>query len=204
MFAVIPLVFTASWASGINPYLLVTLTCLLGRADWVSVPAAFLRTDVLIAAIVLTVIDMIVDKVALLDSAWDAANTIVRPIAGAVVAVLLADPTTPLLTAAVAATGGAIALITHIAKATTRLAVNTSPEPVSNILVSFFEDLLVAGVVLLAIVSPWLAGGIALVALCLSVTAAVIAVRVLRKAGKHGWSFLQRKKAETQIAAIAP
>ena len=83
-------------------------------------------------------------------------------------------------TVAIAAAGGAVALVTHLAKATTRLAVNTSPEPASNVVVSVAEDIAVAGVVVVAVVNPRVAAGIALVLL---VAACVIALLLVR-AGK--------------------
>lgn len=177
MEAVIPLAFTASWASGINPYLLVFLMGILGRLTSMEVPSAFERLDVLIVFAVLVVIDAIADKVMWLDSAWDVFNTAIRPIAGGTVAILIASPSLELPTAVIAASGGAVALITHLAKATTRIAVNASPEPASNIAVSFAEDLAIVGVVLLAIWYPWLAGGIALALFLIAVVVALLLVR---------------------------
>lgn len=182
MEAVIPLAFTASWASGINPYLLVFLMGILGRLTSMEVPSAFERLDVLIAFAVLVVIDAIADKVMWLDSAWDVFNTAIRPIAGGTVAILIASPSLELPTAVIAASGGAVALITHLAKATTRIAVNASPEPASNIAVSFAEDLAIVGVVLLAIWYPWLAGGIALALFLIAVVVALLLVRTARAA----------------------
>ena len=176
----IPLAFTASWASGINPYLLVLLMGVLGRfADW-DVPAALERTDVLIVFAVLAVIDTVADKVMLVDSVWDAINTAIRPLAGAVVAVLIASPTVDLPTAVIGAAGGIVALITHLAKATTRIAINTSPEPASNVVVSVLEDVAVAGTVAVAIVNPWVAATIALVLLVVAVTVALVLLRTAR------------------------
>lgn len=182
MEAVIPLAFTASWASGINPYLLVFLMGILGRLTSMEVPSAFERLDVLIVFAVLVVIDAIADKVMWLDSAWDVFNTAIRPIAGGTVAILIASPSLDLPTAVIAASGGAVALITHLAKATTRIAVNASPEPASNIAVSFAEDLAIVGVVLLAIWYPWLAGGIALALFLIAVVVALLLVRTARAA----------------------
>ena len=67
----IPLAFTASWASGINPYLLVLMMGLLGRFAGVDVPPAFERVDVLLVFAVLTVVDAVADKIMLVDSGWD-------------------------------------------------------------------------------------------------------------------------------------
>ncbi len=177
----IPLAFTASWASGINPYLLVVLVGLLGRIGGLDVPPAFERTDVLIVFAVLVVIDAIADKIMYLDSFWDAFNTVIRPLAGAVSAVLIASPQVELPTAVVAAAGGVVALVTHLAKATTRLAVNTSPEPASNVAVSFAEDLAVTGTVVVAVLNPWVAAAIAAVLLVAGVTVAVLLATVARK-----------------------
>jgi hypothetical protein len=180
MVSALPLAFTAAWASGINPYLLVLMMGLLGRfAGW-EVPAGLERVDVLVIFAVLAVVDTIADKVMLVDSAWDAVNTVIRPVAGGVVAALIAAPTTDIPTAAIAAGGGLIALVTHLAKATTRLAVNTSPEPASNVVVSVAEDVAVAGVIVVAVVNPWVAAAIALVLLTAAVMIAVVAARAAR------------------------
>ena len=82
--------------------------------------------------------------------------------------------------APVGAAGGAVALVTHLAKATTRLAVNTSPEPASNVVVSVAEDIAVAGVVVIAVVNPWVAAAIALALLVGAVIVAVLLVRAGR------------------------
>jgi hypothetical protein len=182
MESAIPLAFTASWASGINPYLLVLLMGIAGRlTDW-DIPVAFERTDVLIVFAVLALVDTVADKVMWLDSAWDAFNTVIRPLAGAVVAALIASPTVDLPTAVIAAAGGVVALITHLAKATTRLAVNTSPEPASNVAVSVAEDVAVAGTVVVAIVNPWIAAAIAAVFLVAGAFIAVVLARLARRA----------------------
>ena len=181
MEAAIPLAFTASWASGINPYLLVLLMGLLGRLAHLDVPPAFERTDVLIVLGVLVVVDAVADKVMYLDSAWDALNTAIRPLAGAVVAVLIATPQVDLPTAVIAAAGGVVALVTHLAKATTRLAVNTSPEPASNVAVSLGEDLAVTGVVVVAILNPWIAAALALILLLVAVGIAVLVGSAARR-----------------------
>ena len=108
-------------------------------------------------------------------------NTVIRPIAGAVVAVLIASPSVDLPTAVIAAAGGTVALITHLAKATTRIAVNTSPEPASNVAVSVAEDVAVAGTVAVAVVNPWVAATIALVLLVAAVVVALVLVRFARR-----------------------
>ena len=174
MTELVPLVFTSGWASGINPYLVVLLTGLVGRFGDLGVPEALTRTDVLIVAAVLATVDFIADKIAYVDSTWDAINTVIRPTAGAVIALLLSGDATTLEQATLAVTGGTTAFASHAVKSSVRLAVNTSPEPASNVVVSLLEDITVTLVVLLAVVAPWVAAAIALALLLMGV--ALIAV----------------------------
>ncbi|WP_448317662.1 DUF4126 domain-containing protein [Streptomyces sp. CO7] len=153
--SVLPLVFTSGWASGVNAYAVVLLLGLFGAAGLTDeVPQALQRTDVLVAAGVLFLCEAVADKIPYLDSVWDAVHTVVRPLAGAVVGALLAGQSGSLPELAAGAVGGSTALVSHLVKAGTRMAVNTSPEPFSNVLVSVAEDLGVAGVVTLAIFHP--------------------------------------------------
>lgn len=160
--SVLPLVFTSGWASGINAYAVVLLLGIFG-ATGVSdeVPASLQRTDVLVVAAVLFLCEMVADKIPYVDSVWDTAHTVIRPVAGAVVAALLAGGDGSLPELAAGAVGGSTALASHLVKAGTRMAVNTSPEPFSNIAVSTVEDLGVAAVVTFALFHPVIAAGIA-------------------------------------------
>ncbi|WP_189024301.1 DUF4126 domain-containing protein [Nocardia rhizosphaerihabitans] len=166
--SVLPLIFTAGWASGINAYAVVFLLGLFGRIGWTDdVPPGLQRADVLVAAGVLFLIEAVADKIPYLDSFWDAVHTVVRPASGAVVSALIAgqDDSLPALFAA--AVGGTTALASHIVKAGTRMAVNTSPEPVTNIALSTAEDLGVGGILTLAMFFPVLAAVIAAVLLAI-------------------------------------
>jgi hypothetical protein len=170
----VPLVFTSGWASGINPYLVVLLTGVAGRVTDLGVPDALTRTDVLVVAAVLTAIDFVVDKTAYLDSTWDAVNTAIRPIAGAALALLISGDATTLQQAVLASLGGGTALASHLVKAGTRVAVNTSPEPISNIIVSLLEDTAVFFVTVVALVAPWVAALIAAILLACGLVVVVI------------------------------
>ncbi|MCE4948041.1 MULTISPECIES: DUF4126 domain-containing protein [Streptomyces] len=196
--SVLPLVFTSGWASGINAYAVVLLLGLLG-ATGVSdeVPAALERPDVLIVAGLLFVAEAIADKVPYVDSVWDAVHTVVRPIAGGVVAALLAGHDGSLPQLAAGAVGGSTALLSHLVKAGTRIAVNTSPEPASNILLSLVEDLGVAGLVAFALFHPWIAAGIAAVLLIAGIATVVFLWSRIRR-------YLRRRRerrAEERLAA---
>ncbi|TSB20837.1 DUF4126 domain-containing protein [Streptomyces sp. NBC_01525] len=160
--SVLPLVFTSGWASGINAYAVVLLLGLLGATGVTDeVPDALQRPDVLIAAAVLFLFEAVADKVPYVDSVWDAVHTVVRPVAGGVVAALLAGHDGSLPQVAAGAVGGSTALLSHLVKAGARIAVNTSPEPASNIVVSVVEDLGVAGLIAFAVFHPVAAAVIA-------------------------------------------
>lgn len=179
----LPWVFTSGWASGVNAYAVVLLMGLLGRfAGIEQVPGALQRTDVLVVAAVLFAVEVVADKIPYLDSAWDAVHTVVRPAVGAALGAMLAGEAGTLQQGLMATTGGASALASHVVKAYLRAAVNTSPEPVSNVAVSAAEDLTVAGVISLAVVNPWVAASIAGLLLLIGVLLVVLLWQRIRRA----------------------
>jgi hypothetical protein len=178
----LPLVFTSGWASGINAYAVVLLLGLTGRLGLSSqVPPALERTDVLVAAAVLFLCEAVADKIPYADTAWDVVHTVVRPVAGAVVAALLAGHQGSLSHLAAGAIGGSAALASHLVKAGTRMAVNTSPEPVSNIVLSLVEDLGVAAIVVFALFHPVAAAVIAGALLAAGLCVVVFAFSRIRR-----------------------
>ncbi|UUZ59669.1 DUF4126 domain-containing protein [Nocardioides sp. B-3] len=128
------LTFSSGWASGINAYLVVLV---LGVADRVNnfsqIPDVLTRWDVLTVAGFLYAMEFIADKIPYIDSSWDAISTAIRPTAGAVIGVLLAGDASTLDRAVLGVVGGGTALLSHPVKAGGRLAINSSPEPVTNI-----------------------------------------------------------------------
>ena len=136
----LPLAFSSGWASGVNCYLVVLV---LGIADQVGdyddIPDALGRWDVLTIAGILYAMEFVADKIPYVDSTWDVVSTLIRPTAGAVVGALLAGDVTAdqsLDKIVLASVGGVTALLSHLVKGGVRLAVNTSPEPVTNIGIS--------------------------------------------------------------------
>ena len=153
--SVLPLVFTSGWASGINAYAVVLLLGVFGATGLTDVvPESLQRPEVLVAAGVLFLCEAVADKNPYVDSMWDAVHTVIRPVSGAVVGALLAGQSGSLSDLAAGAIGGSTALASHAVKAGTRMAVNTSPEPFSNVIVSFAEDLGVGGIVTFAMFNP--------------------------------------------------
>ena len=178
-----PLVFTSGWASGVNAYATVLLLGLLGRfAGLDAVPEGLQRTDVLIAAAVLYAVEFAADKIPYVDSTWDAVHTAIRPTVGAAIGLLAAGDAETLDQALLTATGGVTALLSHFVKAGLRLAVNTSPEPASNIGVSLLEDFSVAGIIAVMLAAPWVAAGIAAVLLVLGSTLVILLAKRIRRA----------------------
>ncbi len=106
-------------------------------------------------------VEFLADKVPWIDSLWDMVHTAIRPIGGAVLALALADPSDPATQVIAFILGGGASLLTHGAKAGARAAVNTSPEPFSNIAVSTAEDVASAGLLWGAYNYPQVAAGIA-------------------------------------------
>ncbi|KOU98912.1 MULTISPECIES: DUF4126 domain-containing protein [Streptomyces] len=160
--SVLPLVFTSGWASGINAYAVVLLLGIFGRTGLTDeVPASLQRTDVLIVAAVLFLCEAVADKIPYVDSIWDTVHTVIRPVTGAVIGALLAGQSGSLSDITAGAVGGTTALASHFVKAGTRMAINTSPEPFTNVGMSIAEDLGVAGLVTFAMFHPLAAAIIA-------------------------------------------
>ncbi|MEU4036924.1 DUF4126 domain-containing protein [Streptomyces collinus] len=199
--SVLPLVFTSGWASGVNAYAVVLLLGLLGAAGVSDdVPQTLQRPEVLIVAGVLFLCEAVADKIPYVDSVWDAVHTVVRPAAGAWVGALLAGHGGSLPDAAAALIGGSTALASHGVKAGTRMAVNTSPEPFSNIALSLAEDLGVAGIVSFALFHPVAAACVAGVLLVSGLVVLVFLVSRIRR-------FLRRRaqrRRERRAAAPLP
>jgi hypothetical protein len=183
----LPLAFTSGWASGVNCYLVVLV---LGVADRVgdssSIPDVLARWDVLAIAGFLYAFEFVADKIPYVDSTWDAVSTLIRPTAGAVIGALLAGNVpedTSLDQIVLAGVGGTTALLSHLTKAGVRLAINTSPEPVTNIGVSVLEDVAVLGLVAFAVQHPRLAAAVAAVLLAAGLVVLVLVARLVRR----GW-----------------
>ena len=178
------LTFSSGWASGINAYLVVLV---LGIADRVGslaeVPDVLGRWDVLAVAGFLYAMEFIADKIPYIDSTWDAISTAIRPTAGAVIGVLLAGDASSLDQAVLGVVGGGTALLSHLAKAGGRLALNSSPEPVTNVLASLTEDAAVLGVVWFSLEHPRTAAAVAGVLLVLGLVMLVLLGRLVRR----GW-----------------
>jgi hypothetical protein len=192
----LPVVLTSGWASGINAYLVVLVLGLIGRiGDVAAIPEGLTRTDVLIVAAIMYVIELVADKIPYVDSLWDAVSTAIRPTVGVIIALLIAHNAPTLQQAILAASGGAAALASHLVKGGLRLIVNTSPEPASNIAVSVGEDVTVAGVTSLAVLNPTLAFVIAAVLFVLGLVLLVLLWTRVRRGWRRFRTWQARRAA---------
>lgn len=188
----LPLVFSSGWASGVNAYLVVLVLGITDRVSGVAeIPDVLGRWDVLVIAGLLYAMEFVADKIPYVDSAWDVVSTAIRPTVGAVIGVLLAGDADSLQQAVSGVVGGGTALLSHLVKAGGRLAINASPEPVTNITASVTEDVVVLGLVWFAVEHPRAAAGIAGVLLALGLVMLVLVARLVRR----GWRRLRRRRA---------
>ena len=147
----------ASWVAGINLYATVATLGLLGRFAGLKLPGELeVMTNwwVIGVALFLFVIEFIADKIQFVDSAWDVIHTFIRIPAGAVLAATAFGDFDRSVQVIAFLLGGGLALSSHGTKAATRALINTSPEPVSNIVVSLSEDVLAVVTIVLAVFLP--------------------------------------------------
>jgi hypothetical protein len=142
-----------AWTSGINLYATVAALGLAQAAGLVQLPPGLevlAHPAVIAVAVAMYFVEFFADKVPYVDSGWDAVHTFIRVPAGALLAARTLGPTNPALEVVAALAGGTVALAAHGTKATTRLAINASPEPFTNWVASVTEDIV-------ALVGVWAA-----------------------------------------------
>lgn len=187
----LPLSIANGWASGISAYGVLLIAGLLGRLGYADTPDALQRTDVMVFVGVLLALEFVADKIPYVDSIWDSIHTIIRPTIAAILGALIAGHAGDLQQAVDASSSGIVALLSHLTKGSLRLAINTSPEPVTNIGTSLAEDGTVIGITLLAWKYPWAAASIALVLLVLGMLLAYFLLSRIRR----GWVRLRERRA---------
>jgi len=158
---------STSLLAGWRLYLVTFVTGGAMRLGWIDLPDKLAALDVLASPWVLVIsgaaalFEFFADKIAFIDTLWDGIHTAVRPLGGALLALAIVDPGDPRWQVATFLLGGGAAFMAHAGKAGARALVNTSPEPVSNIVVSSSEDVATVGLLALAIANPLAAAIIA-------------------------------------------
>jgi hypothetical protein len=178
---------SVSLLSGWRLYLCVLATGLAMQFGVLPLPAHLHSLQILANPWVMGVagaaalLEFFADKVAWLDTVWDAIHSLIRPLGGALLALAVLDPADPVTQAIAFILGGGATLLAHGGKAGARAAVNTSPEPFTNVAVSTTEDLVTGGLLYLAYTNPALAGLVAAGLLILTIWLLLLARRVLRR-----------------------
>jgi len=187
----IALAASTSLLAGWRLYLVTLITGLGMKFGWVALPEQLQALDVLAnnwvlaIAAVGTFAEFFADKIAWVDSAWDAIHSFIRPLGGALLSLAIIDSGDPAWQVGSFLLGGGAALIAHAGKAGARTLVNTSPEPFSNVIVSTTEDIATGGLLALAIANPIAAALIAFGLVLLSLWLVFTARRALRNLIEH-------------------
>ncbi len=146
-----------AWASGIRLYAVLVFAGLLGRFQYVTLPADLRMLEnpwIIGLSGTLLVIEFLADKIPVVDSVWDSVHTFIRIPGGALLAALAMGEHDPAIMFGAGLLGGTLTAGTHAAKSASRVFINTSPEPVTNVAASLSEDALVATGLYLAISHP--------------------------------------------------
>jgi len=181
--------------AGVNLYLTVLIVGLAVRFDWLTLGPSYQTLEalghpwVLTVAGVFFVMEFFADKVPWLDSLWDTVHTVIRPVGGTLLALQALGDMPPYMEVLAALIAGGAALTTHGAKAGSRLLINHSPEPVSNVSMSLAEDVGVVGGTALVLISPVVAFGVFLVLLVVLWTIFPVLFRIIRSSL---WLVLQK------------
>lgn len=184
---VVALAASTSLLAGWRLYLVTLVTGLAMKFGWIDLPQHLAALDVLaspwvIAAAALgTLAEFFADKIAWVDSAWDAVHSFIRPLGGALLSLAIVDSADPIWQIASFLLGGGGALVAHAGKAGARTLVNASPEPFSNVAVSTAEDVATGGLLALAIANPIAAALIAAILVVASLWLALAARRALKR-----------------------
>jgi hypothetical protein len=183
----IALAASTSLLAGWRLYLVTLITGIGMRFGWIALPEQLQALDVLANNWVLaitavgTFAEFFADKIAWVDSAWDAIHSFIRPLGGALLSLAIVDAADPAWQVGSFLLGGGAALIAHAGKAGARTLVNASPEPFSNVIVSTGEDIATGGLLALAIANPIAAALIAFGLVLLSLWLVFAARRALAR-----------------------
>ena len=183
----IALASSISLLAGWRLYLVTFVTGLAMKFGWIALPEQLRALDVLANNWIIGIAgagalaEFFADKVAWVDSAWDAVHSFIRPLGGALLSLAIVDAGDPAWQIGSFLLGGGAAFLAHAGKAGARILVNASPEPFSNIAVSTAEDVATGGLLALAIANPIAAALIALILVILSLWLVLAARRVLKR-----------------------
>ena len=192
-----------AWTSGINLYATVAALGIAGRAEMIHLPQnleVLMHPGVIAIACIMYLIEFFADKIPYLDSGWDALHTFIRIPAGALLAARAMGDMNPALELMALLAGGTVAATAHGMKATTRLAINASPEPFSNWTASVTEDVAVLGSIWMIFHHPLFMLGLIILFVGLTVW---LVPKIFRKV-KQGFQALRNRLRRAKPDAPAP
>jgi hypothetical protein len=183
----VALAASVSLLAGWRLYLVVFATGVAMKFGWIALPDQLRALDALANGWIIGIAgagalaEFFADKIAWVDSAWDAVHSFVRPLGGALLSLAIVDAGDPAWQVGSFLLGGGAAFLAHAGKAGARTLVNTSPEPFSNVVVSTAEDVATGGLFALAIANPIAAALIAIILVMLSLWLVFAARRALKR-----------------------
>lgn len=184
-----------SWASGVNLYLTIAGLGIMDKMGIINLPGnleAISNPLIIAVAILMYAVEFFADKIPLVDSAWDSVHTFIRPLGGAALSYMAMADIGLVAQIPAALLSGTVAMDSHLTKATTRVAINTSPEPITNSIASVSEDAMVVGVLWMIINHPIVAGIIVI----LFVLFSIWFLRMMFRFVKKVFRFFLPKKAQ--------
>lgn len=193
------------WASGINLYLAVALAGICGRMGVLPLPGeldVLKHPLIIVVAVLLYAVEFVADKVPFVDSFWDSFHTIIRPGAAGLMGVMAGADLGAVPQTLLAIGAGTFALNMHAFKASSRLAINTSPEPFTNIAASLAEDSAVFGMFWFFVHHPWLALALIVVILILSFLLLRLLWKFVSALFKGIFKIKKPSDAKAEVAAV--
>jgi hypothetical protein len=191
--------------AGVNLYLTVLIAGIAIRLDWLQLGSSYEHLDVLghpwvlAVAGVFFVMEFFADKVPWVDSLWDSVHTVIRPVGGTLLALQALGNMPPYMELVAGLLAGGAALTTHSAKAGSRLLINHSPEPFTNVSMSLAEDVGVVGGMALVLMQPVIAFA---VFVCLLLIIWLIFPRLLRLIRATLWLVWNKVRMPGQREAL--
>jgi hypothetical protein len=158
--------------AGLNLYLTIFVLSLALRMNWLSLGSNYASLEILAhpaffyTALALMIVEFFADKIPWIDSAWDVIHTVIRPVGAAFLGFTVVGDLDPFWVVIAVLMSGGAGLTGHATKASGRLLLNTSPEPLSNSVASLAEDGFVLGGLGLWALSPWLGLGVIAIVMC--------------------------------------
>jgi uncharacterized membrane protein len=207
IFNSLSLLLGGSWVSGVRFYLTLAVLGFAGRMGWVVLPGdlkVIAHPFVFIFAGLLYLIEFLADKIPYIDTIWDSAHTFIKPIGTAALGYMAASNLGPVVQIPLAMLCGTLSGGTQLTKASARLAINTSPEPVSNAVVSTAEDGLSVFVLYMILKHPVIATIIVVVLIALTIWLFVKVVKFAKRVvvflfGRKAYAANKRDGSEEKI-----